>query len=773
MLTMKRKVYRAALVATICISLVSFAPTLGPALSPADSADSIYAHAASGTPPKGRYIIRPLVSDTRALSVKGSTKKNWAGINIQDCVMGMSQQFDISYDSKGRALIKNANSKKYLSVAGSKARKGASVVQAAKNSSTKQRWKFERVGKSNGYTVYRIKSAASGKYCMQLAGGKDVNAANIRMWSKNKSASEKFVLIDVKSVAEPAAAPAVQDGVYRIGSALSTSLSLSIPEDSQKNSGEPIFANSKNSLSQLFMFTYKNGYYQIRPISNGKSITLKNGNMLARAVAVQSKDSNKAYQRFRVTQTADGYYQFTAMAGGMALRVAEEKATWGKGLETWYPKGSPSEQFTLTRVDSIAIENGVYTISPYADSALSLAAYKPQGGYAASLAVNEKSREISQKFRIAGNPDGSYAISSVSTGLYLTASGESATLTEAPYGIPADTQLWYSKLCIGGMKFTSKTAGKAVQLVGSTGGYSIKLSNPSGSKNQAFLPELSVMFDDGQYSIESMSGAGSIEVAGASFLNLSNIQAGAPDGSGSQAWFVKANADGTVTIRNERSGKPLEAAAAASGANVRQNKSSGTSMQKWVLENNGDGSFRLRSAAAAGVYLDAGEPKDYAGKTNVRIAASTAGIAADTQRWRFVPVEVTNAGPAMPSDVADAIEQEARLHLGKPYIFGASGPNSFDCSGFIYYVMNHSGMKEMSRVTAQDIYDSCVQIPAESAKRGDLIFFKNTYKTDRTVTHVGIYLGGGKMIHAGSPVQISNVNTQYYKDHFYAYARIA
>jgi cell wall-associated NlpC family hydrolase len=127
----------------------------------------------------------------------------------------------------------------------------------------------------------------------------------------------------------------------------------------------------------------------------------------------------------------------------------------------------------------------------------------------------------------------------------------------------------------------------------------------------------------------------------------------------------------------------------------------------------------------------------------------------------------------MPKAAADAVEAEARKHLGKRYVFGDEGPNTFDCSGYIYYVMNHSGVKEMGRVTAQDIYDSCVKIPAGEAKRGDLIFFKNTYKTDRLVTHLGIYLGGGKMIHAGSPVQISKVNTKYYKAHFYAYARMA
>jgi cell wall-associated NlpC family hydrolase len=119
-----------------------------------------------------------------------------------------------------------------------------------------------------------------------------------------------------------------------------------------------------------------------------------------------------------------------------------------------------------------------------------------------------------------------------------------------------------------------------------------------------------------------------------------------------------------------------------------------------------------------------------------------------------------------------AIMEEAKKHLGKPYVFGASGPSSFDCSGFVCYVLNHSGVKNVGRTTAQGLYNLCTPVSEDNAKPGDLIFFKGTYSTSATVTHVGIYIGNGMMINAGDPVKYADITTSYWQQHFYAFARI-
>lgn len=723
--------------------------------------------------PKGRYVIRPYTSDTRAVTVQRSSKKSGANLYLYYCDMASNQLFDIAYDSKGRALIKNVKSKKYMSVLGKKAKKGVNVVQAAKSSSKSQRWILESASTKNGQNVFRVRSALSKKYYLQLAGGKDRNASNIRIWTKNKSNAEKFIFVNTKSKAEPGVEPVIASGIYKIGSALSSSLSITLPGDSMKNNAVPALQKRSNSLSQLFMFTYKDGYYQIRSLVSGKSITVKNGSVLARAPAVQYSDTNKSYQRFSIVESPGGTYQIMVKTGGLALRVTSGIAASGRALETWYLSSAKSQRFTLTPAGNVKLSQEVYSISPYTKVGLNLSFESADTNSGASAEFVDDNRSFAQKFRIDKEIGGAYSIKDMDAQLLLTASGSNVVQTKIQSGLPSDNQLWYTDLTVGGMRFISKSTGKALQLTGSKGNYSAKLAAPSNSTKQAFLPEKIALFDTGQYQLTNKAGDKSLEVAGASFFSLAELQTGESDGSGTQAWFVKTNSDGTMTIKNQRSGKPAEANASERNANVRQNASSGKKAQKWTLEECGSGWFRLRSEAVNSAYLDANTEADEAGKSSVRTIANATGATIDTQMWRFTPVKVVKAGPAMPKDAADAVEKEARRHLGKRYVFGTSGPTTFDCSGYVYYVLNKSGVKEVTRVTAQDIYNSCVKIPAKDAKRGDIIFFKDTYKTDRTVTHLGFYLGDGKMIHAGSPVQVSNVNSKYYTAHFYAYGRIA
>lgn len=120
-----------------------------------------------------------------------------------------------------------------------------------------------------------------------------------------------------------------------------------------------------------------------------------------------------------------------------------------------------------------------------------------------------------------------------------------------------------------------------------------------------------------------------------------------------------------------------------------------------------------------------------------------------------------------------ALITEAEKYLGYPYVWGGSSPStSFDCSGFVCWVYSQSGVYELSRMTAQNIYYKCTIITAEDVRPGDLVFFTDTYSASYPVTHVGIYTGNSYMIHAGDPIQYTSINTPYWTDHFYAYGRL-
>lgn len=126
---------------------------------------------------------------------------------------------------------------------------------------------------------------------------------------------------------------------------------------------------------------------------------------------------------------------------------------------------------------------------------------------------------------------------------------------------------------------------------------------------------------------------------------------------------------------------------------------------------------------------------------------------------------------AIPSDRVAAMLQEAQKYLGYPYVWGGSSPaTSFDCSGYVCWVVNHSGW-DIGRLSAQGICNVCTPISAANAQPGDLVFFKGTYDTPG-VSHCGIYVGNNTMIHCGDPIKYANLNTNYWQSHFYCFGRL-
>lgn len=130
-------------------------------------------------------------------------------------------------------------------------------------------------------------------------------------------------------------------------------------------------------------------------------------------------------------------------------------------------------------------------------------------------------------------------------------------------------------------------------------------------------------------------------------------------------------------------------------------------------------------------------------------------------------------GEALTDEKFRKMVTEAEKYLGYPYVWGGSSPStSFDCSGFVSWVINHCGNGwNVGRQTANGLMGKCDIIPKSEAKPGDLIFFQKTYNTSGA-SHVGIYVGNGMMIHCGNPISYASIETNYWRQHYYCMGRI-
>ena len=154
------------------------------------------------------------------------------------------------------------------------------------------------------------------------------------------------------------------------------------------------------------------------------------------------------------------------------------------------------------------------------------------------------------------------------------------------------------------------------------------------------------------------------------------------------------------------------------------------------------------------------------GKSNVKIA----GVKSKNKLVRYtIPETLLRA-----DENFLALMVEAEKYIGYPYVYGGSKPSTgFDCSGFVCWVFRQSGVYDTGRLGAKGLYSLCTDVSRDEARPGDLVFFTKTMGADvKGITHVGIYVGNGMMIHCGGPIQYANLNTSYWQSHFYAYGRL-
>jgi hypothetical protein len=154
------------------------------------------------------------------------------------------------------------------------------------------------------------------------------------------------------------------------------------------------------------------------------------------------------------------------------------------------------------------------------------------------------------------------------------------------------------------------------------------------------------------------------------------------------------------------------------------------------------------------------------GKSNVKVN----GVQSKNKLVKYtIPQQLLSADPDFL-----ALMVEAEKYIGYPYVYGASNPNTgFDCSGFVCWVFNQSGVGDVGRRGANGLYSLCSEVSREDARPGDLVFFEKTMGADvEGITHVGIYVGNDMMIHAGDPVGFADLKSSKWSDKIYGFGRL-
>lgn len=171
-----------------------------------------------------------------------------------------------------------------------------------------------------------------------------------------------------------------------------------------------------------------------------------------------------------------------------------------------------------------------------------------------------------------------------------------------------------------------------------------------------------------------------------------------------------------------------------------------------------------------------GKPLTEVQRARYNVLLETKGNKPDLFEDLYTDVEIPEDLEVPPEALTDqtfaAMIAEGEKYLGRAYVWGGSSPSTgFDCSGFVCWVLNHSGWS-VGRTDCNGLKAKCTVVSAEEVKPGDLIFFKGTQKNKAGATHVGIYCGDGIMLHCGNPIQYTSINTNYYKKHFLCYGRL-
>ena len=645
----------------------------------------------------GEYFIASAVDSCQLVDVCGSSKGNGANVIAWRGSGTANQQWSITIDKDGYAVITSINSGKVLDVAQSRAVRGANVIQYQAGNSQNQKWIIEKYG-----DAYVLISALNNSLVLDLTRGSAANGTNVEIWTRNNTKNQLFKFISVTSEQALPGSCVLNDGVYTLKALSAENTVVDVEGGSTANGANALTWSASGAAWQAWYLAYDNaGYYTITSVNSGFQLAPAAIYGIDGINVGQYSLGNADRAKWRVSES-NGQYALVNKATGTSLNAA-----LFNGNSANVQMGSGSQMFMISPqavipTGSVAIEVGVNT-------KLALDVYGGSMAEGAKLGTWDEYGTLNQRYLLAEYGNG-YTIRPFNSRMYLTASA-AGVLTQEAARANMQNQVWSITASWGLVTIVNATTGKAITISGNATRASATVGvdeNADNSIAQKFYLRSVPAVSDGTYYICLSSDSGMVlDVTGGSRKNNANLELWQRGSSNNQRFTFTALDSGLYKIANVATARVLDVSGASTktGANVAMYKWHGGANQRWRIEFNADFTLKITNAQT-GYSLDTANSSAVKG-ANVIVSAVNA--ASPTQKFWITETEygaeVVQIGvpccmqnPELPTGCESVALTNALLYygysLGKTTIassympYGSGGVydfigNPYDYSGWI------------------------------------------------------------------------------------------
>ena len=613
--------------------------------------------------PNGTYRIASATNPFIGLDIEGNTTANKANIHMWNYTGGTQGQFKLEYDGEGYYKIISVKSKRVLDVENGGKTKGTNVWQYTDNGTDAQKWKI--VETKDGY--YNIISKLNNLY-LDIDDGHVECASNVQVYTNNGTDAQKFQFLNTNLIKSD---EDIQEGTYRIATALKNSSNLDIKNASKSNKANVHLWTYKGLNQQKFKLEYDNGYYIIKNVNSGKVLDVADASKKNGTNVWQYSYNGTDAQKWILKKTEDGHYNIISKLSGLYLDVSNASSSNGANIQVYRANGTNSQKFKLVYKDTPSgkqtIKDGTYRIALAKNEKYGLDIASAKTNNRTNTQIWQYNNVNQQRFNVVYIGDGYYHIIAIHSGKVLDVDNGGNTNRTNIWQYEnngSDAQKWVIKDAgNGAYNIISKIDSMYMDVENGTiaNGTNIQLYEANGSESQKFKfievdSKSERPVEDGNYRIAyGVNNKYGLDVSSGSTSNKANVQLWEYTNVRQQKFEVKYT-DGYYKIKCIKSNKYLEVD--PTNNNVYQNAESDKDVQKWTIRRTSDGHYSLISKYN-GLYLDLDNSK-VANGTNIKVYKNSNNNA---QKYDFIKVAIgVNIDSSKYPGVQEAVDELAEKH---------------------------------------------------------------------------------------------------------------